>query len=80
MKHFTPSNSKEIVDRGEEIYADNYKAAYEKAHMGKFVAIDVDTGAAYLGDTALQAIDNGVASAPRAFFTWSESAPWPRSG
>jgi len=45
------SNPKAIADRGEEVYREKYQKEYEKIHRGKFVAIDVTTGLAYVADT-----------------------------
>ncbi|MDA2927716.1 hypothetical protein MYX78_10895 [Acidobacteria bacterium AH-259-G07] len=45
-------NPKEIATRGEQIYEEKYKKKYEKEHGGKFLAINVETGEAFLGNTA----------------------------
>lgn len=44
-------NPSEIAAAGEKIYRENYQAAYEKEHAGKYVAINVRTGAATIGET-----------------------------
>jgi len=62
------SHPKAVAERGRKIYADNYRAEYEREHMGKFVAIDVLTGAAYLGDTAGEAFDAAHSAAPNGLF------------
>ena len=45
-------NPSEIAAAGEKIYRERYQAAYEKEHAGKYVAINVRTGAATIGDTS----------------------------
>ena len=44
-------NPKEIAERGESIYNEKYRKKYESKHPGKFVAINVDSGTAHIGDT-----------------------------
>ncbi len=66
MKH--PSTPKEIVETGERIYRERYQANYEKEHFGKFVAIDVKNGKAYLGDTSSQALQAAHADEPYSLF------------
>jgi hypothetical protein len=51
------NNPKKIAERGERIYQDRYKEAFEREHPGKFVAIDVDTGDYYLGDFPEQVLE-----------------------
>ncbi len=51
-----PSNPQAIAEAGEAIYKERYRTQYEAEHPGKFVAIDVKTGHATLGDTPEQAL------------------------
>jgi hypothetical protein len=44
-------NPSEIAAAGEQIYRERYKAAFEKLHLGKYVAINVRSGAATMGET-----------------------------
>ena len=44
-------NPSEMAAAGEKIYQERYKAAYEKEHAGKYVAINVRSGNATIGDT-----------------------------
>jgi hypothetical protein len=44
-------NPSEIAAAGEQIYRERYQAAFEKEHPGKYVAINVRTAAATIGDT-----------------------------
>lgn len=62
------SNPKAIAERGEAIYREKYKAAYEAEHLGKFVAIDVASGDAYVGDSAEEVLEEARAKAPKGFF------------
>jgi hypothetical protein len=45
----------EIAARGDEIYDHQIRDSVEPAHVGKVVAIDVDTGAYEMGENELQA-------------------------
>ena len=59
MNPSTPSNlndPRNISDKGEAIYHARYRESYEREHPGKFVAINVVTGAATLGDTSSAAL------------------------
>ena len=51
--NFTPQ---QIAKKGEEIYAEKYRSKFEKKYLGKFVAIDVETGEAFLGDDPAEAL------------------------
>jgi hypothetical protein len=62
------SNPKAIAELGEKIYSENYRSAYELEHPGKFVAIDVKTKQAFLGDTAEEALDAARNAAPNGVF------------
>lgn len=58
----------EVAARGERIYAERFRLDYEREHAGKFAAIDVDSGDAYLGETSGDALAAGEAAAPTAVF------------
>jgi hypothetical protein len=62
------SNPKVIAERGEQIYQQKYKSAYESEHLGKFLAIDVNTEQAYLGDSPLEALESARKGSPRGLF------------
>lgn len=62
------SNPKALAERGEEIYRTQYKETYERNHPGEFVAIDVETGQAYLGNTPEDAMNAAEASMPKGLF------------
>jgi len=45
-----------VAELGERIYQERYKEQYEEKHHGKFVAIDITSGEAYLGETSDEAL------------------------
>jgi hypothetical protein len=51
----------EIAHKGEKIYNEKYRKGYERDFLGQFVAIDVDTGEAFVAPTATQAIQKAEA-------------------
>lgn len=51
--NFTPQ---QIADKGEEIYKNKHKAMLEKKHLGEFVAIDIETEEAHLGNDPAEAL------------------------
>lgn len=61
-------NPKEMAERGERIYEKSYKTAYEQEHWGKFLAIDVTSERAYLGDTPEAALMEARREAPKGVF------------
>jgi len=62
------AKQKAMARRGERIYRERYKAAYEKTHPGMFVAIDVRDGKAFLSGTPENAILTARASIPSGSF------------
>jgi hypothetical protein len=62
------SNPRAIAERGEQIYKEKYKTAYEAEHFGKFVAIDVLSEQTYLGDSPEQAMDLARQQSPHGLF------------
>ena len=61
-------NPKAIVEAGERIYRDKYQKEYEANHRGKFLAIDVQTEEAYLGDTSEEPLRAGRNVSPKGIF------------
>jgi hypothetical protein len=64
MNSPVPSNPKEIAEAGERIYDEKYRAQYEAEHMGKFVAININSGHATLADTPEEALREAKAADP----------------
>jgi hypothetical protein len=52
-------NPSDIAALGEKIYNEKYRDTFEPANPGKYVAIDVRSAKAFLGDTPEQAIERG---------------------
>jgi hypothetical protein len=46
----------EVVQRAESIYNARYRAKFEQFHSGQFVALDLESEQAYLGDTPREAL------------------------
>jgi len=59
-------SAEETARRGDEIYDSHVRAQLEAEHRGKVVAIDVDTGAYALGETAVAASAQLLAEHPDA--------------
>jgi hypothetical protein len=55
----------EVVAAGEKIYRDRLKDVLESTAIGKIVAIDVESGAYYLGDNPSQALAAAKAANPQ---------------
>ena len=45
-----------IAKEAERIYQEDYREEYERKYLGKFVAIDIESGKAYLGDHPEEAL------------------------
>jgi hypothetical protein len=48
-------NVNTLAVKGEDIYATRLKALLEPAHQGKIVAIEIESGDYFLGDTVVEA-------------------------
>jgi len=59
-------SAEETARRGDEIYNTHVRAQVEAEHRGKVVAIDVETGAYALGETAVAASEQLLAEHPHA--------------
>lgn len=64
----TPGAVDRIAQQGNAIYEEHYKQKFESDHQGKFVAIDIIDGVAYLGEFAEDAIQEGREKAPYGVF------------
>ena len=62
------SNLEAFADRGDAIYREKYQKEFEANHLGKFVAIDLATAEAYIGDSPEEALDLAEEKAPSGFF------------
>jgi len=62
------SSPKAIAEVGEKIYAERYKDEYERDHVGKFAAINVLNGQAFLGDTPEAALEWAKQDSPNGLF------------
>jgi len=62
------SSPKAIAELGEKIYNERYKAQYEHDHQGRFVAIDVTTGASFIGDTPESVLEAAKEASPQGLF------------
>lgn len=49
------TNLQEIVDKGEKVY-EQVKSQYEPQHNGKFLAIEVESGKAYMAEYSADAV------------------------
>ena len=58
------SRSQQLAQRGEVIYQKKLKELLEPKYNGQFVAIEVDSGDYFLGDTPLDAIHRGKEKYP----------------
>jgi hypothetical protein len=65
---FSLSNPKAVAEAGERIYKEKYRQQYEQDHRGKFVAIDVTTSDAFIGDTAEKALEEARLKSPNGIF------------
>ena len=59
-------SAQETARRGDEIYERDIRPQVEATHQGKVVAIDIDSGAYILDDTALAASERLLAQHPDA--------------
>jgi hypothetical protein len=53
------AETKSVIDRAKQIYVDHLQSALESQHVGRFVAIEPDSGDYFLADT----FDDAVRSA-----------------
>lgn len=68
MSTFPLSNPKDLAERGEKIYHSQYKEQYEREHPGEFVAIDVTTEKAYVGQTPEGVLETARDDSQRGLF------------
>lgn len=63
--HLSP---KLLTELGEQIYRTKFKEEYERDHHGKFVAINVRSSSATIGETAEEALVKAKEADPKALF------------
>ena len=59
-------NSEEIVERGEALYTQRIRAQVEPDNVGKFLALDIGTGAYEMDEDELAAVQRVKANNPNA--------------
>lgn len=62
------NNPKAIAELGEKIYRERYQGEFEKTNLGRFVAIDVKSGVAYLGDSPESTFEAAKKGSPDGIF------------
>ena len=68
MNDFSFSNPEAIARKGEDIYVRKYKAVHEPKDNDKFLAINVDTEEAFLGDSLEEALNKAREKYPNSLF------------
>lgn len=63
-----PTPQDEIVVRGQQFYDEHLKELLEPAQIGRFVAIEPDSGRHFLGDTGIEALLAGREAMPDKLF------------
>ncbi len=70
MKNLSLANPKAVAEAGERIYQEKYQKQFEAEaeNVGKFLAVDVVTEEAYIGDSPELALQVAQEKAPRGVF------------
>ena len=63
-----PTTSDDLVERGQSTYRESLASLLEPSHMGKFVAVEPDSGRYFLGSTASTALVAAHAAMPEKLF------------
>jgi hypothetical protein len=58
------AESKSVIDRAKQLYADRLQKELELRHRDRFVAIEPDSGEYFLGDTFDEAVESASAKYP----------------
>jgi hypothetical protein len=58
------AETKSIIDRAKEIYANRLQVELESKHMDRFVAIEPESGDYFLGDTFDEAVKSARSKHP----------------
>lgn len=62
------STPKEFAAAAEKIYGEKFQQQYEASHLGSFLAVDVTSEQACIGDTAQHALKAAREAAPNGLF------------
>lgn len=68
MPRLKYTNLEAIAQKGRKIYEERLKAKLEKDFKGKIVAIEIDTGDYFLGDTVSTALERAESKYPGKVF------------
>ena len=60
--------TEEIASLGRKLYDERHRESLEEKHRGKFVAVDVTTGKAYMAEHSEEALDKAYDGSPEGFF------------
>ena len=58
------AETKSVIDRAKQIYANRLQTDLESRHTGRFVAIEPESGEYFLGDTFDEAVKSARAKHP----------------
>ena len=58
----------QIANRGEEIYQQKLKTKYEPEHVGKFLAIEIESGEEFLGESLEEVFEKAKVKFPARLF------------
>jgi hypothetical protein len=58
------TETKSVIDLAKQIYTNQLQTALEVQHMGRFVAIEPDSGDYFLGDTFDEAVNSARTKYP----------------
>jgi hypothetical protein len=58
------TETKSVIDRAKQIYADRLQKDLETRHMHRFVASEPDSGEYFLGDTFDEAVESASTKCP----------------
>lgn len=64
----TNVDTRRLGEEGERIYYEKLKPILEPKHIGKIVAIEVDSGDYFLGDSVIEAMDKASQVYPDKLF------------
>ncbi len=68
MEQVMQVDMKAIAERGQKIYEDRLKDEMEPRHKGRIIAIEVETGDYFLGDSVIEAVNKAKEKYPDKVF------------